>query len=132
MPRSIKQTVTIQATPQDVYEALMDSRRHAKFTGGGARISRKVGGRFSVFDGYAEGKNLNLAAGRKIVQTWRAYDWPEGHFSTVTFALATAGCGTRLTFTQANVPSKHVQSIRKGWTDFYWKPLKAMLEKRAR
>lgn len=74
MPRSIKQIVMIQATPEDVYEALMDSRRHAKLTGGGARISRKVGGRFSVFDGYAKGKNLKLVPGRKIVQTWRADD----------------------------------------------------------
>lgn len=75
---------------------------------------------------------MKLVAGRNIVQTWRADDWPEGHYSTVTFALAKTGRGTRLTFTQTNVPSKHVQSIRKGWTDFYWKPLKAMLEKRAR
>jgi len=132
MPRSIKQTVTIQATPQEIYEALMDSRRHAKFTGGSARISRKVGGRFSVFDGYASGKNLKLVAGRKIVQTWRADDWPEGHYSTVNFALAKTGRGTRLMFTQTNVPGKYVRSVRKGWTDFYWKPLKAMLARSRR
>jgi len=35
-------------------------------------------------------------------------------------------------FTQTNVPGKYVRSVRKGWTDFYWKPLKAMLEKSRR
>lgn len=35
-----------KATPHEVYEALMDSRTHGRLTGGPARISRKVGGRF--------------------------------------------------------------------------------------
>lgn len=104
----------------------MDSRRHARFTGGGARISRKVGGKFSVFDGYATGANVALVQDRKIVQTWRAEDWPAGHYSTVTFALARTGRGTKLTFTQVNVPDAHVAAVRQGWIDFYWTPLKAL------
>ena len=31
---NIRQVVTIKAGPRSVYEALMDSRKHAKFTGG--------------------------------------------------------------------------------------------------
>jgi len=107
----------------------MDSRLHAKLTGGPARISRKVGGTFTVFDGYAEGVNVELVADRKIVQTWRADDWPAGHYSTVMFALAKAGKGTKLTFTQTDVPADQVDSVRQGWRDFYWTPLKAMLER---
>jgi len=129
MATHIRQTVTLRASPHDVYEALMDSRLHAKLTGGPARISRKVGGTFTVFDGYAEGVNVELVADRKIVQTWRADDWPAGHYSTVMFALAKAGKGTKLTFTQTDVPADQVDSVRQGWRDFYWTPLKAMLER---
>jgi len=132
MARRIRQTVTINATPRAVYEALMDSRRHAKFTGGAARISRKVGGAFSVFDGYARGVNVALERNRRIVQTWRANDWPARHYSLVTFALTKASKGTRLTFTQTNIPSDQVESVRQGWKEFYWTPLKAMLETPAR
>lgn len=125
--KTIRQTVTIRATPLAVYEALMDSRTHSRFTGSSARISPRVGGRFTAYDGYAEGRNLELIPGRKIVQSWRASDWPEGQYSTATFALARAGTRTKLTFTQAGVPDDQVASIRQGWGEFYWGPLKALL-----
>lgn len=128
MSKAIRQAVTIKATPQAVYEALMDSRKHARFTGGGASISRTVGGKFSVFDGYASGVNLELVSGKKIVQTWRASDWPKDQYSKVTFALAKVQGGTRLTFTQTGVPDRHHAAIKQGWIDFYWKPMKDMLE----
>ena len=125
--KTIRQTVTIKATPLNVYEALMDSPTHSKFTGSAARISPRVGGRFTAYDGYAEGRNLELIPGRKIVQAWRASDWPEGHYSTATFALAKAGTGTKLTFTQTGVPDDQVAAIRQGWVEFYWEPLKTLL-----
>ena len=85
--RTIKQTVTIKASPHQVYEALMDSKKHSQFTGGKASISRKVGGKFTAYDGYAEGVNLELVPDEKIVQSWHASDWPETHNSRVTFAI---------------------------------------------
>jgi activator of HSP90 ATPase len=125
----IRQSIIIKAPPHEVYEALMDSEKHAKFTGSKAMISRKVNGKFSVFDGYAEGSNLELQADSKIVQTWRADDWPEGHYSKVTFSLKEENGGTRLTFTQIGVPTEFRDSIAEGWRDYYWQPMKKMLEK---
>jgi activator of HSP90 ATPase len=126
--RSLRQTATFKATPHDVYETLMDSRKHAKFTGGKARISRMVGGRFSTYDGYAEGENVELIPDEKIVQTWRASDWPESHYSQVTFSLATSRTGTRLTFVQTGIPANLYDDIKQGWIDYYWKPMKEVLE----
>ena len=127
--RSIKQAVTIKASPHAVYEALMDSKKHSEFTGGRAVISRKVGGKFTAYDGYAEGVNLELEPDKKIVQSWRASDWPEGLYSQVTFALKNAAGGTRLTFTQTGVPEEFADDVSRGWRDYYWAPLKEMLEK---
>ena len=127
--KTIKQTATFKAAPHDVYEALMDPVKHAEFTGGKARMSGVVGGKFSVFDGYAEGKNLELVPDAKIVQTWRANDWPEGHYSTVTFALKVVDGGTRLAFNQEGVPAAQYEDVSRGWKDFYWAPMKRMLEK---
>lgn len=128
---SIRQTVTLPASPHEVYEALMDARIHARFTGGGAKISRKVGGAFSVFDGYAEGVNLELVPDRKIAQRWRASDWPPDHYSTLTFSLTRITGGTRLTLRQRGVPAGQVKAISDGWREFYWAPLKTMLQLRA-
>jgi activator of HSP90 ATPase len=127
--RTIKQSVTFKVTPHDVYEALMDSDKHSQFTGGKAEISRKVGGRFSAFDGYSEGTNLELVPDKKIVQSWRASDWPEGRYSKVTFSLKEIHGGTRLTFTQTGVPGEQYDDISQGWRDYYWTPMKEMQEK---
>ena len=126
--KTIRQSVTIKANPHEVYDALMDSRKHSKFTDGKASISRKVGGKFTAYDGYIEGVNLELVPDRKIVQSWRGSDWPEGHYSKATFSLKQVEGGTRLSFTQTGVPDEQYDSISQGWHDFYWKPMKDMLE----
>jgi len=127
--KTIRQTVQFGAAPDEVYEALMDQRKHADFTGAKATISRKVGGRFRVWDGYAEGKNIELVPGRRIVQSWRASDWPEGVYSTVRFEFTRIKGGTRMSFAQSGIPEEFVQDIKKGWKDFYWAPMKGMLDK---
>ena len=85
--KTIRQSITFKASLHEVYEALMDSRKHARFTGAQARISRKAGGKFTAYDGYIEGVNLNLVPDKKIVQSWRGSDWPENHYSMATFSL---------------------------------------------
>ncbi len=127
--KTIRQSVKIKASAHEVYEAIMDSRKHTEFTGDKASISRKVGGKFSTFDGYAEGVNLELVPDRKIVQTWRASDWPAGHYSKVTFTLKEIESGTQLTFTQSDIPKEFFADVSQGWRDYYWQPLKEMLEK---
>ncbi len=129
MSKLIRQTVTFKATPHAVYEALMDSRKHARFTQSPAKISRKVGGAIRAYGDYITGTNLELVPDEKIVQSWHASEWPEGHQSTVTFKLEPVRGGTRLTFTHRNVPDPFVEDIRRGWIDSYWTPMKAMLNK---
>lgn len=127
--KTIRQTVTFKASPKTIYEMLMNSRKHAAFTGSKASISPKVGGKFKAYDDYISGTNLELVLGKKIVQSWRGSDWPEGHFSKATFALRAVKGGTRLTFTQTGVPTEQYAGIKKGWIDFYWEPMKAILDK---
>jgi|TARA_B100002003_G_scaffold250163_1_gene288589 uncharacterized protein YndB with AHSA1/START domain len=67
--KTIEQTVTFRTSAHEVYEALMDSARHSQFTDSNCTISREVGGRFSAYDGYIEGVNIELVPDRKIVQS---------------------------------------------------------------
>jgi len=127
--KTIRQSVTFRAPPHEVYEALMDSEKHARFTGAGASISRRVGGRFTAYDGSLEGENLELVPDVKILQSWRSDDWPEGHYSRATFSLAKVEGGTRLTFTQTGVPEDFYEDVKQGWIDYYWEPMKRLLEK---
>ena len=126
--KTLRQSVTLKATPKQVYDLFMVSKLHTAFTGDVAKISPKVGGKFSVFDGYSEGKNLKLVPGQLIVQTWRASDWPEGHTSEVSFSLAPVKGGCKLSFVQTGIPAKQLPHMRSGWKEFYWDSLKGYLK----
>lgn len=127
----IRQSEIFKAPPHEIYELLLDSKKHSKFTGSKSEIVRKVGGEFSAYDGYNRGKLLELVPNRKIVIALRhdEDDWPEDHFSKITIRLSKNEDGTKLTFTQSAVPSQHAGHLAQGWKDHYWEPMKAMLEK---
>lgn len=118
--KTIRQKVTLKASPHAVYEALMDSRKHSEFTGDKAVVSRKIGGKFSTFSGYSIGVNLELVPDKRIVQTWRGSDWPDEHFSIAKFELKKVKQGTKLVFTQTGVPEDQYEEISKGWKEYYW------------
>ena len=124
--RTIRQTVTIPATPKQVYDALMVSRLHKAFTGAKATISTKVGGKFSAWDGYIHGTNVELVPGKRIVQRWRPSDgsWAADHYSVVKYVLTPVRGGTKISFTHSGVPAEHAGHLSKGWYKSYWDPLK--------
>ncbi len=130
---SFKQQVTFNASPEELYEQIMDAEKHGKLTGGKATMSRKVGGEFSLFDGSAYGRNIELIPGRKVVQTWRMRqdNWPEDVMSEITFDFQAAGKNkTKLIFTQRNIPTNVADEFKQGWKDYYWEPLKAIFNKK--
>ncbi|MFQ5971015.1 MAG: SRPBCC domain-containing protein [Alphaproteobacteria bacterium] len=129
MTQPIKQSVTFNARPDVIFEALMDSRKHSAFTGAPANINRNAGGRFTCYGGHITGFNIEIKARKSIVQAWRGKDWPQGAWSLVTYSLAAARGGkTKLNFEQVGVPPRRVKGITEGWKKFYWQPLKKMIK----
>lgn len=127
----IKQVVLFNASPHDVYELIMDEKKHTKIAGSACKVSRVVGGSFSVFDGWTIGKNLELVSDKKIVQSWRVNDtaWPKGHDSIVKFVFRKSAKGTKLEFSHEKIPSGWKSDLAKGWNAYYWKPMKELLKK---
>ena len=128
--KTIKQTVTFNATPMQVYHLIMDEEKHSAFSGTTAKVSKEISGKFSVFDNYIRGYNIELIEGKKIVQAWHFTEdgWPEDHFSICIFLFEPVENKTKLSFLQKDVPSDSVESLKQGWKDFYWKPMKAYLK----
>jgi uncharacterized protein YndB with AHSA1/START domain len=54
-------TVTFKAPPQKVYDTLIDSKKHQSLSGEPAKISKKVGGKFTAWGSHLSGINLVLA-----------------------------------------------------------------------
>src|SRR5689334_13118284 len=77
--KTIKQSEFISGVKaEEVYSALLDARNHAAFTGAAATGSGRVGSKFTAWDGYISGKNLELEPGKRIVQEWLTTEWPDG------------------------------------------------------
>jgi activator of HSP90 ATPase len=128
MSASIHQEVVIKANPQRVYEVLTDAQQFSAFTGGkAADIDREPGGAFSCFGGMITGRNIELVPNRRIVQAWRAGNWPEGVYSIVRFELETQGTDTKLTFDQSGFPDSNREHLESGWSKMYWDPLRVYL-----
>jgi activator of HSP90 ATPase len=122
--RTIRQTVTFKAAPMEVYEMLMNSRKHQSLSGEKASMSRKVGGQFTAWDSHITGINLVLNPGERIVQAWRATGWWPNYYSIAVFELEKVGAGTRLRFTQIGVPPNRYSGHYRGWIETYWTPMK--------
>src|SRR3977135_1101884 len=57
---TIHQEVSFNASPQRVYEALLDAKQFTAFSDRPAEINREVGGTFSLFAGHSIGRTLEL------------------------------------------------------------------------
>ena len=134
MPRvsSITQKTFIpSAAPSDVYDAFVNAKTHARFTGAAATGVARVGARFTAWDGYIEGVYRSLVKARKIVADWRTTEWPAGMpDSRVEFTFKAAKGGTQVRMAQTKVPAEQAASYRQGWIDYYWKPLNAYFSAR--
>lgn len=125
----MKTSFTISATfpvaPSVVYSAWLNGRKHGLMTGEKASCSGRVGGKFSVWDGYIWGKNLELEPDSSIVQSWRSTDFagkdPDSRLE-ILFGATKKGC--TVTLTHSRLPPKQASSCRQGWKDYYFSPMK--------
>lgn len=129
MSGPIEQEVVIKANPARVYAALTDAKQFSAFTGDPAQIGAEAGDAFSGFGGMITGRNIELVPGKRLVQAWRAGNWPEGHYSVVRFELTPEGANTRLRLEQSGFPEEMRPHLEGGWPAKYWEPLKAYCER---
>lgn len=124
---SLHQEVAFTATPQRIYEALLDSKQFAAFTGLPAEIDPKEGGAFKTFGGMIVGRNIELISGQRIVQAWRPTSWGPGVYSIVKFELKPQGSGSLVVLDHTGFPESDFDGLTSGWPERYWEPLKKFL-----
>ncbi len=131
MPYSFTLTTTIPASPQEVYEAWLDSLAHSEMTGGEAVMSDEIGAEVSAWEGYISGRNLELVPGARIVQSWRTSEFGDEHEdSIVTITLEDMDGGTLLTLEHSNVPEEQRSYEEGGWRENYFEPMMAYFAER--
>jgi activator of HSP90 ATPase len=129
--RPIQQSVTLPASPKELYETFIESKKHSAMTGMPARLSKEIGGKWAAFGGSIWGRNILFVPGKMVVQTWRSTGFKktdEDSILVVTFTKAKGG--TRIDLVHVNVsPSDH-RGVTEGWKQYYWKPWRKYLKKK--
>jgi activator of HSP90 ATPase len=99
-------------------------------TGSPARVSGRVGGRFTAWDGYISGRTLELDPDQRIVQAWRTTEFPDdAPDSHLEVSLEQVKSGTKVSLTHTGLPPWTAASYKQGWKDFYFTPMKAYFGK---
>ena len=137
---SIHQEPVFSANRKRLFDALTDTSQFDKVTKLGVamnsgtppgtaptKISREVGGAFSLFGGHILGRHIELVPNQRIVQAWRLNNWPAGLYSIARFELIEQGSGAKIVFDHSGFPKGDADHLAEGWKGNYWEPLKKFL-----
>ena len=132
MAMTIQQSARFSVPPEVLFDIYLDSKKHSAAVQSKASVSRKVGGRFSAFNGMLQGKNLAIVPKRMIVQAWRGSDWKQTELDSIlilTFSKVPGG--GQISLVHANIPDRAYPGIRRGWPKYYWNPWRIYLKQKA-
>ncbi|XP_044258659.1 activator of 90 kDa heat shock protein ATPase homolog 1 [Tribolium madens] len=121
---TINITQQFQCTAQEFYDALTKIEMVTAFTRAHVKMDATKGGKFEFFNGNIIGQFDELIQGKKIVQQWRYKQWPEGHYSTVTFNINEKSDHTEVNVVQTGVPSGEAEVTKENWQRYYWDSIK--------
>lgn len=113
-------------TPDELYQAWLDSDEHTYMTGSAAKVDPQVGGEHQAWDGYIRGKNLELEEGKRIVQSWRTSQFDDAHQDSrleVSFSDNDLG-GTVVHIKHTNIPDGQGADYMQGWEERYFEPMR--------
>lgn len=121
---SLHDEVVVKATPQRIYELLLDAKQFSSLTGAPAEIDPSAGGAFFTFGKLIEGRTIELVPNQRIVQAWRPASWDPGVYSIVRFELKPHNSGTMIVLDHTGFPEGDFKHLEWGWSHHYWDALK--------
>ncbi len=124
--KDFKKYYIIDATPDEVYNALTNPVSIKLWTGEDSEMSTEPGSEFSMWEGSIVGKNLEFVKNKKIVQQWY-FEGQEAE-SIVTIILHPHRQGTSIELRHTNIPDVEYNDFIEGWDESYMGSLKYFFE----
>ncbi|CAB3258011.1 unnamed protein product [Arctia plantaginis] len=122
--KSIEISEKFQCRAREFYDALTRIEMVTAFTQGHVKMEVEKGGKFALFGGNITGEFRELSPPNKIVQYWRYKQWPEQHYSEVTFNIEEKEDHTLVTVRQELVPAPELEQTRDNWRRYYFDSIK--------
>lgn len=127
--KKIRQQFKINASVETVYRALTDPILIEQWSEAKALMNDYIGGRFSLFNGYIVGQNLEVKPNARISQNWRLKNWTD--LSHVQLELKRDGKGTIVDLLHDNIPDTDYVNVQQGWNRSYLGKLQRFFERRS-
>ncbi|MCW3104655.1 MAG: ATPase [Bacteroidetes bacterium] len=127
MPK-IEQKYEMNATPEQVFDALVNPDTIQHWSGDEAKMGPDVGDTFTLWGGQMFGTNIEVVKNKKLVQEWCYDQWDAP--SKVTFTLKAKGKKTIVELLHEDVPEKSLRSIDEGWDAYYLGAMKDMFDEK--
>ncbi|SPO02693.1 related to AHA1 - stress-regulated cochaperone [Cephalotrichum gorgonifer] len=125
---TVTDTVEFRTTADEIYQTFTDVNRLTAFTRAPPKVfeGAKKGGKFSLFGGNVSGEYLELDPPKKLVQTWRLNQWPEGHYSRlqIEFDQNDVDHVTVMRVTWEGVPVGQEDVTKRNWLEYYVRSIK--------
>lgn len=118
----------IQSPIEKVWDALVNPEVIEKWGAGpNVKMSAEVGQEFRLWNGQIYGENTEVHENSRLVQNWYGGEWKEPSIVTINLQTREPGV-TNIELVHINLPDDEVESFEKGWDEFYFGPMKALLE----
>lgn len=124
--KDFKKYFKIQASVQDVYNAIVNPAMIELWTGDDAIMDDQQGTEFSLYEGTISGKNIEIIPQEKIVQQWYFGEQEEASIVTLKFHVDKKYTSVEVVHT--NIPDDAFENITEGWSFAYFEPIKELLE----
>lgn len=123
--KEYKKRYTLNATPQDVYNAMTNPLMIEIWTGEPVKMSTEPGSEFEIWDEAITGENLEFVQDKLIVQRWF---FGEEEDSIVTIKFHADRKGTLVELHQTNIPDNAYENMVEGWDQDYFGNLRQLYE----
>jgi activator of HSP90 ATPase len=125
--KTIDNTYEVGAPVSKVWQALIDAKLIDQWGAGPAKFDATDGGKFSLWGGDINGTNTKVVANELLEQDWYGHDHPERCYK-VSFSLSEKDGKTVIHLIHPDIPDEESADFEEGWDDYYFKPIKQLLE----
>ncbi|MBI5613657.1 SRPBCC domain-containing protein [Candidatus Gottesmanbacteria bacterium] len=125
--KSIQKSYTLNTSLTRVWDALVNPQTIDLWGGGPAKMSEKEGSEFSLWSGDIHGKNVLVKPEKELVQEWYSGTWEKP--SIVKISLLRDKGQTIVELDHVDIPDEEAKEIDKGWDEYYFGPIKELVEK---
>lgn len=124
---TIKQIYIIKASTNKVWDALTKTELIEKWTAGPAKFDAREGGKFSLWGGDIDGTNTKVVPGKLLQEDWYSHSTSDRCYK-VSFSLNEKDGVTTVTLLHKGVADNEEKDFANGWRDYYFEPIKKLLE----